>query len=98
MLFNKEKIIELSDGNPGAAVFLMAIFNHMLGEIIFEKIEKLPSLRGTNLHVLWSDICDKDMFKVYLLLIECPSDILEDACSRQDRSGIALVKAYLKSK
>ncbi|MFL9844717.1 hypothetical protein [Flavobacterium rhizosphaerae] len=93
-------IIEFSKGNPGAMAFLMELANigktyPETAQFAFFKINDLKSLRGTNLYVLWSDLCGKDMDKVVHLLRECPGHILEDACNRQDYSGRALVEAYL---
>lgn len=62
---------------------------------IVSKLDQIESLRGTNIYVLWSDLCDKDMFRVAVLCASCPNDILEDACSRQDYSGRALVREYM---
>ena len=64
---------------------------------IYDKLIECSSIRGTNIWVLYSDLCDKDLNKVYWLCESCPSDILEDACSRQDYSGRALVAGYLLS-
>ena len=69
--------------------------NLVISIIIFTKLEKLYSIRGTNLYVLWSDLCDKDLEKVEKLCKDCPDDILEDACSRQDYSGQELIAEYL---
>lgn len=90
-------IMQYAQGNPGAMTFLMELFEKYLhcSIPIMMKLENCPSIKGTNLYVLWSDLCDKDMEKVCRLCETCPSDILEDACSRQDYSGIELVKSYL---
>ena len=58
------------------------------------KIE-ICRIKGTDLYVLWSDLCDKDYGDVHLLCISCPDEILIDACSRQDYSGRKLVEKYL---
>jgi len=92
------QIIEWSQGNPGALTFLMEFLkpgNEILGISIISKLEQTKSIRGTNLYVLWSDLCDKDLNKVEMLCKNCPIDILEDACSRQDYSGINLIKEYI---
>ena len=60
------------------------------------KLENLKSIRGPNLYVLWSDLCDRNLSLVAKLCENCPSDILEDACSRQDYSGKELIKNYIK--
>ena len=95
------QIIEWSKGNPGALSFLMDVYGNMRtsiaqASIINAKLERCTSLRGTNLWVLYSDLCDKDMDKVTNLCKFCPDDILEDACSRQDYSGRKLVEKFLE--
>lgn len=92
------EIIEYSKGNPGAMTFLMELLkpeNFISGITILQKLEEVKSLRGTNLYVLWSDLCNKDISKVVTLCNHCPNDILEDACSRQDYSGRNLIAKYL---
>lgn len=90
-----------SRGNPGAASFLMQVAVSELQyedkEIIFDKLQECEAIRGTNLYVLYSDLCKKDMQKVLTLAKNCPRDILEDACSRQDYSGVKLVEPYLET-
>lgn len=95
----QSRIYNWSNGNIGAMQFVLEIYtkdeNIVRGFFILEKLEKCKSIRGTNLYVLWSDLCKKDMNKVELLCNNCPNEILEDACSRQDYSGIELVSQYL---
>jgi len=84
-----EKIIEWSQGNLGALNFLMSLNDYESipnRNMIFGKLERAESIRGTNLYVLWADLCDKDLDRVSVLCADCPIDILEDACSRQDYS------------
>jgi len=93
------KAIRWAEGNPGATSFLMSLFHPetplVLTEAIVPVLEKATSIRGTNLYVLWSDLCERDLTKVRDLCIKCPIEVLEDACNRQDYSGIKLVKQYL---
>lgn len=93
-----QQIISMSKGNPGAMNCLIGmmtgdIMNSVHGLTILPKIEKCK-IEGTDLYVLWSDLCDKDYKKMAELCKNCPDDILIDACSRQDYSGIELVKEY----
>jgi len=95
-------IMKWAEGNPGALNFLMTVFatpdSISLGKAaqIDSKIRQCDTLRGTNLYVLYSDLCDKDLDKVAELCAKCPNEILEDACSRQNYSGRELVKEYLE--
>ncbi len=94
------KIIEWAAGNPGALNFLMTVFmnpNMSIAQacIINNALENYTTLRGTNINVLYSDICGRNMDKVVYLINKCPQDILENACSRQDYSGCELVAEYM---
>lgn len=94
------KIIEWAAGNPGALNFLMTVFmsqNTSIAQasIINNALENYTTLRETNIYILYSDLCSKDMDKVVYLINKCPQDILEDACSRQDYSGRELVSKYM---
>ena len=94
-----KNLIELSDGNPGALTCLLGMLNggienSVAGIIIIPTIESL-NIKGSDLYVFWSDLCDKDYQKMKKLCMDCPHDILKDACSRQDYSGKELVKSYL---
>jgi hypothetical protein len=90
-------LMKYAQGNPGALTFMMELVapENVINIIpIAIKLEEIPSLRGTNLYVLWSDLCNKDMNKVARLCKNCPNDILADACNRQDYSGRELIKPY----
>jgi hypothetical protein len=94
-----EELIKLAEGNPGALAFLAEVFlnpktDFVTAIVISNKIKACPTLRGTNLYVLYSDLCDKDMEKVVFLCKNCPNHVLEDACSRQDYSGIKIIDKY----
>lgn len=94
------KIIEWAAGDPGALNFLMTVFmsqNTSIAQvsIINNALENYKSLRGTNIYILYSDLCGRNMDKVVYLINKCPQEILEDACSRQDYSGRELVAEYM---
>ena len=96
-----DQILKWSEGNPGAIVFLSTVYLDPNADLknaiaIDSKLNKCKTIRGTNLHVLYSDLCDKDISKVVKLCKNCPDDVLEDACNRQDYSGIGLVKSYFE--
>jgi len=95
-----KQIIQWSQGNPGAMTFLMQLMeskNPVESLQISLKLEECKSIRGTNLYVLWSDLCNKDLNEVFNLCTKIPNQILEDACNRQDYSGRKIIEDYLKS-
>lgn len=92
-------IIEFAAGNPGA---MNAIFSVIAKDVklstsakIIEKLEECKTIRGTNLYVLWNDLCGKDIDKMLLVCERVNNTILEDACSRQDYSGRELISKFL---
>lgn len=90
-------VMRMAAGNPGAMNCLIGMINQCEPEItqdIFTTLAELD-IKGTDIYVLWSDLCDKDYTKMWFLTQNCPADILKDACSRQDWSGVELVKPYL---
>ena len=97
MAINVINVSNLANGNPGAFSFLMELVTQHPEKAIsiIDTIER-TSIVGTDLYVLWSDLCNKDMNKVEKLCKNCPNDVLIDACSRQDYSGIKLVSKYLE--
>lgn len=95
-----EELMYLSDGNPGALTCLMGMLqgdikDSIAGLTILPKIKKC-NIKGTDIYVMWSDLCNKDYQVMATLCKNCPDDILIDACSRQDYSGRELIKDYLK--
>lgn len=92
-----DMIFKYSQGNPGAMMFLMELFNNSDSSNyipIFIKIERC-NITGTNLYVLYSDLGNKNMDTVCKICESVPDDILIDACSRQDYSGRELIKPYM---
>ena len=81
-----EKMVEWSAGNPGAAAFLMNIYKQsdMIAFPILHKLEKLKSIRGTNLYVLYSDLCNKDMGNVLKLLVKFTSRLFSVMGEREE--------------
>lgn len=105
-------VIKMCEGNPGAITALMEILkcakqvdpDDFMGGL--GKILALDTLEiyGTNIYVLWNDICDRNTSKMIAVLranqLGFISDqILKDACHRQDRSGreiIPVEELYVK--
>lgn len=93
-------LINMSEGNPGALTAMMELIkdegktdpDSAFGG--FGAILSLDSfgIYGTDIYVLWSDICGRDIVKMQAVLRACqlglfPTSTLTDACSRQDYSG-----------
>ncbi len=96
-MLTDNQIIELSDGNMGALRFLsMLIFrNKPTHRIIVKKILELK-LKGTDIYVLFSDLCFQDLDEVYNIVNKVPADKLIIACAQQDRSGVQMIKDYYR--
>lgn len=85
--------------NPGALHFILQIgrLTQDKSDLIVLTIESLPELRGTNLWVMYSDLCNQDLEKVYELCKKVPLGVINEACSFQDYSGKELIKPYLEA-
>lgn len=95
-------MMKMADGNPGAATALMetiqskADVDSAFGG--FGSILNLDSLEiyGTDIYVLWSDICKKNTVHMIAVLRATQlglfsRNVLKDACSRQDYSGASMI-------
>lgn len=95
--------MKMCEGNFGAmdALTQLMISDHVdpdnalggLGPMLF--LDTLQ-IYGTDIYVLYSDICDKDIVKMIAVLRATQmglfaESLLKDACSRQDFSGRDLV-------
>jgi len=96
--------IKLSQGNPGAMQCIAELQsdNQSLdtGASMMERAEILKyidehSILGTNLYILYNDLCDRNLHKMYHLISTAPVDEIKDAASRQDYSGRKLIEPYL---
>jgi len=88
----RDQIVQASKGNPGAMMAAMEIQKQSSMSL---NVVLSYGIVGTDLYVLFSDLCGRDVTKALKLIKECPESILKDACSRQDYSGRELVEAYL---
>lgn len=94
------ELISYAKGNPGAITFLIQVFvnpnsNLTLAIKLENKLKTITTLRGTNIYVLYSDLANKNMEKLELILDKVPNDTLEEACSKQDYSGRELIKPFI---
>ena len=97
-------VVKMSNGNPGAMNVIALLlkqadrideYDAMGG---FGKILLLDSFEiyGTDIYVLYNDICGRDLVKMIAVLRATQmgmfsSSILKDACHRQDYSGRDMV-------
>jgi hypothetical protein len=96
--------IKMAEGNPGALTAMMQMFKAtptVDPDDIFGGLGVLLSLDsfgiyGTDIYVLFSDICDRDAAKTIAVLRATQLGLfsnvkLADACHRQDHSGREMV-------
>lgn len=96
-------VTKLCNGNPGAINACCVLIKE--GAHIYpytdgcEYLMTLDSIGiyGTDIYVLWSDICQRDLEKMIQMLRiatidPSKADLLKDACSRQDYSGRRLLQ------
>ena len=96
-------VIKMSDGNPGAMDAVMRLLkpnnidpDNILGGLGMVLLMDTYGIYGTDIYVLYNDICDRNLPKMVAVLRATQmgmfsSNILKDACSRQDYSGRAMV-------
>ena len=100
----KESIIAMVEGNPGATMVLMEMLkvshkidpDSLLGSLGALTALDEYGIYGTDIYVLYNDICDRDNVKflatlraVQLGFLEL--SVLKDAAHRQDYSGKSLI-------
>ncbi len=89
-----DELKEYAQGNFGALSFLVALADNPRSQTILDVLKKATTIRGSNIWVLYSDLANKDIAILEKLCLNTPIEILEDACSRQDYSGCALVERF----
>jgi hypothetical protein len=89
-----DNLLLLANGNFGAAAFLRQLDDGEKSQVILNTLEKAPSLVGSKLWVLYSDISEKDMDTVYSLCLNAPIEVLVEACSCWGNSWAHLVEQY----
>lgn len=95
--YDNNWFITKSEGNPGALNALIRISMNTFGlhMKIFQHIDRLQSLKGTNIYILYSDICKNDVNLMLYLLDNMKDDDLEKAYSVQDRSGVKICQPFI---
>jgi len=92
-------VIARAKGNPGALtaqIEFLTYDNPFISLQIEIRLDRCKTIRGINLYVLYSDLCNKDIELVSKLCSSNISDkLLEDTCSRQDYSGRELIKDFI---
>ncbi len=95
---NPQDITIMSEGNIGAVMFLAQLLKPeraTQAHIINQFLQHNPTVRGTQLYTLFSDLGDRDYAKVVALIQRVPTGVLVYACSKEDRSGVKLVAPHL---
>lgn len=99
----KSALIKICEGNPGAINACCCIikegikvFPYVDGWTYILALDTLE-IYGTDIYVLWSDICQRDTQKMIAALKVANMDaskanVLKDACHRQDYSGRKLLQ------
>lgn len=106
-------VLKMSEGNPGAMNVILSILqeNKIDPDNIMGGLEPIflldtYGIYGTDIYILNNDICEGDLAKTLAVLRATQmgmfdSNILKEACHRQDRSGKQLVpveELYLRVK
>jgi hypothetical protein len=94
MSLTTDQLKEYSQGNFGALSFLLTLCDYPKSQTILDTLEKATTIRAANIWVLYLDLAGKNMAVLEKLCLNTPIEILEDACSREDYSGLQLVKEY----
>ena len=96
-----EELFQISEGNPVALTCVTGLVNGTIEDSV-AGITIIPTIKknqiyGTDLYVLWSDLSQRNYQLMAHLCKEVPSDLLKLASSKQDYSGIEMVKEYIES-
>lgn len=91
-----KEVMELSMGNPGAMNCVLALLDHNKGSEIIEKVKEYE-IKGTDLYIFCSDICNNDYNLMHHICNTAPKDLLIKASSKQDYSGRESLKKYIES-
>lgn len=107
-------VLKMSEGNPGAMNVIMQLMmepntidpdNGLGGMGVVLRLDSI-GIYGTGIYVLHNDLCGRNMAKMQAVIRATglgffSSEVLKDACHRQDYSGRELVpveELYLKVK
>ena len=95
-MFEINELVNLAQGNMGAASFLNKLgqYDPIRAFLILITIRNNEPLRGGKLWVLYKDLGNMDLDRVYELCAHTPHNILVEACCRNDYSGLELVAPY----
>lgn len=89
------QIVEMAEGNPGAITCLAETMSYVNGEVIKDILLKY-NIKGTDIYVLWSDICSKNLNLMYYILNNASKEDVIEAAHRQDYSGKELLSKWIK--
>lgn len=94
----------MSDGNPGALTALLELFqntarvdpDNFMREYGSILLLDMFEIYGTDIYILWNDICDRDIVNTIALIRAVQMgiisiELLKDICSRRDGSGKSMI-------
>lgn len=99
MKITAEELIEWSNGNLGGLSFLLMLNKQddtIIQDIIYQKLKKCTEIRDWKLWVLFNDLCERDIYNVAMLALECSDEMLTNVCMRDDRSGKLVTQPILE--
>jgi hypothetical protein len=88
-------IIQMAQGNPGAINCLIQVADSDKGALIIDTLQSY-NIKGTDIYVLWSDICDRNVELMAYLCNVVPGHQLAAESAKQDRSGVEALSHYLQ--
>jgi hypothetical protein len=92
---DKDLLIKMSKGNPGAIVSLLAL----LTEGFRAAVERLDLLQihGTDIYIISSDLANKNPHVANHIIMNTDDAKLKEAASKQDRSGLSLLNKEIEA-
>lgn len=100
----KSAIVKMVEGNPGAIDACMCLLkegekinaSNTFGGFVYILTLDKCGIYGTDIYVLWNDICKKNTLNMIAVLTAVQlgmfdGKVLADACHRQDYSGCDMV-------
>ena len=89
------EVIKMAEGNPGALKCLIAINSSLNSNSILTLIKEY-GIVGTDIYILWSDICNNNLDLMCYILNNSPKESIIEAVSKQDYSGRQILSKWIE--